>query len=59
MIGNQLLGTVHYPTGDAGIQDGDIDGARLRFRTMHTPQFDDEPGRDPLRGSDRRQRHSI
>ena len=40
MIGNQLLGTVHYPTGDAGIHDGVIDGTRVRFRTTHTPQFD-------------------
>jgi hypothetical protein len=31
---------VHYPTGDAGIHDGVIDGTRVRFRTTHTPQFD-------------------
>jgi hypothetical protein len=43
MIGNQLLGTAHYPTGDAGIHDGVIEGARVRFRTTHTPQFDDKP----------------
>ena len=42
MIGDQLLGTVHYPSGDAGIHDGVIDGARVRFRTTHTPQFDDQ-----------------
>lgn len=41
MMGNQLLGTVHYPSGDAGIHDGAIDGTRVRFRTTHTPQFED------------------
>jgi pimeloyl-ACP methyl ester carboxylesterase len=43
MIGNQLLGTAHYPTGDAGIHDGLVEGTRVRFRTTHTPQFDDKP----------------
>jgi hypothetical protein len=42
-IDNRLIGTVHYPTGDAGIQDGDIEGNRIRFRTVHTPQFEDAP----------------
>ena len=42
MIGDQLLGTVHYPSGDAGIHDGVIEGTRVRFRTTHTPQFDDK-----------------
>ena len=39
MVGIRLFGTAHYPTGDAGIQDGEIEGAHLRFRTVHTPQF--------------------
>lgn len=42
-IDNRLIGTVHYPTGDGGIQDGDIEGNRIRFRTVHTPQFEDAP----------------
>jgi pimeloyl-ACP methyl ester carboxylesterase len=41
MMGDRLMGTVHYPSGDAGIHDGVIDGTRVRFRTVHTPQFAD------------------
>jgi pimeloyl-ACP methyl ester carboxylesterase len=51
MMGNQLLGTVHYPTGDAGIHDGDVEGTRVRFRTTHTPQFDDRPAEILFEGS--------
>jgi pimeloyl-ACP methyl ester carboxylesterase len=51
MIGNQLLGTVHYPTGDAGIHDGVVDGARVRFRTTHTPQFDNQPAEIRFEGT--------
>ena len=51
MMGNQLLGTVHYPTGDAGIHDGVIDGTRVRFRTTHTPQFDDKPAEIQFEGT--------
>ena len=51
MMGNQLLGTVHYPTGDAGIHDGVIDGTRIRFRTTHTPQFDDSPAEIRFEGT--------
>ena len=51
MMGNQLLGTVHYPTGDAGIHDGVIDGTRIRFRTTHTPQFDDRPAEIRFEGT--------
>ena len=39
----RLYGTVHYPSGDAGIQDGEIVADRIRFRTVHTPQFDSAP----------------
>jgi hypothetical protein len=42
-LGDRLFGTVHYPTGDAGIQDGRITGAAISFRTVHTPQFESEP----------------
>jgi len=51
MVGNQLLGTVHYPTGDAGIHDGAIEGTRVRFRTTHTPQFDDKPAEIRFEGT--------
>ena len=43
VMGDRLYGTVHYPTGDAGIQDGQIIGDRIQFRTVHTPQFADKP----------------
>jgi pimeloyl-ACP methyl ester carboxylesterase len=51
MIGNQLLGTVHYPTGDAGIHDGVVEGTRVRFRTTHTPQFEDKPAEIRFEGT--------
>jgi pimeloyl-ACP methyl ester carboxylesterase len=41
MMGNRLMGTVHYPSGDAGIHDGTCEGGRVSFRTLHTPQFAD------------------
>ncbi|HKE85413.1 MAG TPA: hypothetical protein VKB50_16740 [Vicinamibacterales bacterium] len=41
MMGDRLMGTVHFPTGDAGIHDGMIDGTQVSFRTVHTPQFAD------------------
>jgi predicted alpha/beta hydrolase family esterase len=41
VVGGRLYGTVHYPTGDAGIHDGEITGDQIRFSTRHTPQFDD------------------
>jgi hypothetical protein len=43
MMGARLLGTVHYPSGDAGIHDGTIADDRVSFRTVHTPQFADSP----------------
>lgn len=51
MAGSQLLGTVHYPTGDAGIRDGEIEGTRIRFRTTHTPQFENEPAEIRFEGT--------
>jgi hypothetical protein len=42
-LGDRLFGTVHYPTGDAGIQDGRITGEGISFRTVHTPQFENAP----------------
>ena len=50
-MNDRLLGTVHYPTGDAGIHDGEVDGARIRFTTTHTPQFDDKPAEIQFEGT--------
>lgn len=50
-INDRLFGTVHYPTGDAGIHDGEIDDTRVRFRTSHTPQFADEPAEIRFEGT--------
>jgi pimeloyl-ACP methyl ester carboxylesterase len=50
-MGNQLLGTVHYPSGDAGIQDGVIEGAHVRFSTTHTPQFGESPAEIRFEGT--------
>jgi predicted alpha/beta hydrolase family esterase len=51
MMNDVLLGTVRYPTGDAGIHDGEVDGTRIRFRTTHTPQFSDEPAEIRFEGT--------
>ena len=40
--GDRLMGSVRYPTGEGGIQEGRIDGDRLLFVTRHTPQFEDK-----------------
>jgi len=39
----RVSGVVAYPTGDAVIQEGQRQGAKLRFVTIHTPQFASEP----------------
>lgn len=39
-LGDRLMGSVHYPTGEGGIQDGRIAGDRLLFITRHVPQFE-------------------
>lgn len=41
--GDTLTGAVDYPTGSGTIEDGVLTGARLTFRTVHVPQFADEP----------------
>ena len=43
VLGSRIFGTVRYPTGDGGIRDGEIDGDQIRFRTVHTPQFENSP----------------
>lgn len=42
VLGDRLMGSVRYPTGEAGIYDGKIDGDRLLFVTRHTPQFESQ-----------------
>lgn len=41
-LGDRLMGSVNYPTGDGAIYDGKIDGDRLLFVTKHTPQFESQ-----------------
>jgi hypothetical protein len=41
--GNQVLGTVDYPTGMGSIEDGRIEEQRISFVTRHIPQFEDKP----------------
>ena len=41
--GESVAGTVRYPTGDGAVQDGELRGGRLVFRTTHLPQFADGP----------------
>ncbi len=42
VVGDKLLGTVVYPTGEGGILDGKITQGRISFITKHTPDFADE-----------------
>jgi hypothetical protein len=51
MVNDRLLGTVYYPTGNAGIHDGEVVGGRVRFKTTHTPQFDDKPAEIRFEGN--------
>jgi TIR domain len=39
VIGDKLLGSVSYPTGNAGILEGKIEGDTLSFLTRHVPRF--------------------
>lgn len=41
-MGDSVMGSVRYPTGEGGVHDGRIDGDRLLFVTRHTPQFEDK-----------------
>jgi hypothetical protein len=49
-MGERVVGTVRYPTGDAGLRDGTIDGRRIRFKTVHTPQFESTPAEISFEG---------
>ena len=42
VVGDKLLGTVVYPTGEGGILDGKIGQSRISFITKHVPDFADE-----------------
>jgi hypothetical protein len=48
--GDQLLGTVAYPTGVGNIEEGRIEGGRVSFKTRHIPQFENEPATIRLAG---------
>jgi hypothetical protein len=41
--GEQVIGMVRYPTGDAAIVDGRYTGGQLTFHTSHVPQFASTP----------------
>ena len=41
--GENLIGTVEYPTGAATIQAGKLEKGSLSFFTVHTPDFASEP----------------
>ena len=45
MINGRLLGTMHYPTGDAGIHDGEVDGAGSDSRPHTRPSSTTNPQR--------------
>ena len=41
--GEQVIGTVRYPTGDGAIVDGRYFDGQITFHTVHVPQFETEP----------------
>ena len=41
-LGDKLMGSVRYPTGEGGIHEGKIDGDRILFTSRHTPQFENQ-----------------
>jgi hypothetical protein len=43
VFGDNLYGTVEYPTGEGAIQDAKLSGARFSFHTSHVPQFESRP----------------
>ena len=49
--GNQLFGTVSYPTGDGAILEGKIQGDQIDFLTKHVPQFESEPATIRIHGT--------
>ena len=41
--GDQVIGSVRYPTGDGPILEGRYADGQMTFRTSHVPQFETEP----------------
>jgi len=41
--GEEVIGTVSYPTGEGAILDGRYANGRLTFHTSHIPQFESQP----------------
>ena len=50
VFGDSLYGSVEYPTGEGGIQDGRLDGDRFSFRTTHLPNFQTKPATTQIEG---------
>lgn len=42
-VGNRILGSVTFPTGEGGIRTGQVEGNRVEFTTEHLPDFQDHP----------------
>ena len=43
VLGEQISGSVQYPTGDAPVLGAELKGSSLQFRTEHVPQFESTP----------------
>jgi hypothetical protein len=43
LMGDQIVGSVRYPTGDGQILDGRYANGQMTFHTSHVPQFETEP----------------
>ena len=42
LMGNQVMGSVRYPTGDGPILDGRYADGQMTFHTSHVPQFESQ-----------------
>jgi hypothetical protein len=45
VMGDQIMGSVQYPTGDGPILDGRYANGQITFHTSHVPQFETEPAK--------------
>ena len=43
LMGDQIMGSVRYPTGDGPILDGRYANGQMTFHTSHVPQFESQP----------------
>ena len=43
LMGDQIVGSVRYPTGDGQILDGRYANGQMTFHTSHVPQFETQP----------------